>query len=280
MEQIQQECLKFIYKQDKTKNDLIAVSQALKKWPQEAQQFRQYCLNSKIFVSNEVPKHVYVVTKGEFVQVKYVKSQSKNPLYYISKIFAQEPQIQKQLRTYKVMDVIGMDEIHNDNYSYDVFCNSTIGEVFCIKKCVFEKIVQNQTMKKKNLQIMIENKPCQMIEIHSAKGATPINRLQLGEIPRQPEEISTHRHEKRTIDFTAFKQIKPQHVVHQPIVEELEEPPLNNRFLGGTIKIKHQIDLAQIYIYIQFLLLLFLFIQKEFYTFLLLYFTFITYLPI
>lgn len=44
-----------------------------------------------------------------------------------------------------------------------------------------------------------------MIEIHSAKGATPINRLQLGEIPRQPEEISTHRHEKRTIDFTAFK---------------------------------------------------------------------------
>jgi len=41
------------------------------------------------------------------------------------------------------MDVIGMDEIHNDNYTYDVFCNSTIGEVFCIKKCVFEKILPN-----------------------------------------------------------------------------------------------------------------------------------------
>ncbi|CAD8084293.1 unnamed protein product [Paramecium sonneborni] len=256
-----QECLKFIYKQDKTKNDLMSISQALKKWPQEAQQFRQYCLNSKIFVSNEVPKHVYVVTKGEFVQVKYVKTQSKNPLSYISKIFAQEPQIQKQLRTFKMMDVIGMDEIYNDNYTYDVFCNSTIGEVFCIKKCVFEKIIPNQTMKKKNLQITIENKPCQMIEIHSAKGATPINRLQLGEIPRQPEEISTHRHEKRTIDFTAFKQIKPQHVVQQPIVEELEEPPLNNRFFSvfqslsqflkyNRILITEVINCLIIYIYI------------------------------
>lgn len=55
------------------------------------------------------------------------------------------------------MDVIGMDELNLNAYTYDVFCNTTIGEVFCIKKCVFEKIVIDKHMKKKNLQIKIED---------------------------------------------------------------------------------------------------------------------------
>lgn len=32
-----------------------------------------------------------------------------------------------------------------------------------------------------------------------------MSRLQLGLLPRPPEEISTHRHEKRTIDFNLFR---------------------------------------------------------------------------
>lgn len=64
-----------------------------------------------------------------------------------------------------------------------------------------------------------------------------MSRLAISNVPRQPEEISTHRYEKRTIDFNTFR-AGPVHKPQQPIKmikeEEIEEPPLNNRFMAGT----------------------------------------------
>ena len=62
-----------------------------------------------------------------------------------------------------------------------------------------------------------------------------MNRLHLGNIPRMPEEISTHRYEKKTIDFNSYRYVQPKKY-QEPVkvIEELEEPPLNNRFLDGN----------------------------------------------
>ena len=64
-------------------------------------------------------------------------------------MFQQDKLVAKIVKVMKVMDVFALDEIYEDKYSYEVICNSPIGEVFCIRHQVFEKI--KQPVKKKPL---------------------------------------------------------------------------------------------------------------------------------
>lgn len=56
----------------------------------------------------------------------------------------------------KPLETIGLDEYQNERYTYEVICSSVIGEVFCIKKSLFEKILDKKSYRKPNLQIDTE----------------------------------------------------------------------------------------------------------------------------